>query len=539
MVKVYGKVACAGIAIGKIHVLKRNEVEIKEKSCLSSDQELQRLQVALAAESAALLALQEKVQEDVGEKEAAIFEVYRMLLADGGFREVMEQFICTEQATAEYAVSQAGEKFTAKFAALEDAYMRERAADIENITKRLLAALCGKRQALPELSEKVILVAEDFDPAEIAELSAGQLLALISSQGSLYSHVAILARTLGIPMLVQTNLDLEQLKSGTEAILDGYAGELVLAPLAEQKDAALEKMKEIQAQLAELKSMGGKETVTKGGRKVSLVANAGSLEEAEKALASDAEGIGLFRSEFLFLGRKTLPNEEEQFAVYKQLAQTFGDKKVIIRTMDLGADKQAECLDLEKEENPALGRRGIRVCLDRQDIFKTQLRALYRAAAFGNLAIMYPMIISTEEVSEIRQISLEVKAELAAQGLPYKDVEEGIMIETPAAVMISDKLAEMVDFFSIGTNDLTQYTLAVDRQNGKLTHLYNQRHEAVLRMIEMVVENAHKAGKWVGICGELAADEQMTKAFVEMGVDELSVTPAAILKLRKSILEME
>ncbi len=543
MIKMKGTVACAGTALGRILVVEKS-INAVEKKCIESAQtEMKRLRDAIEAEKIALQALYERTLAEVGEKEAAVFEVYGMLVADNGYRQCAEDIVCTQMVNAEYAVAQTGEQFAARFAGMDDAYMQERAADIKDITRRLINRLQGCKEASLELTEPVILVAEELLPSQVAGFRKEYALAFVTAQGGINSHTAILARSMGIPMLTGVELDFSRLQTGMEAIVNGVTGEFVSEPDVRvkelvQKQIAVEKEQAAEAQVL-LHSVKGKETVTKSGRKIELFANAGSVEDVKAALLHDAEGIGLFRSEYLFMGRDTLPDEEEQFAVYKQIAEVCGNKKAIIRTMDVGADKQAPCFALEKEENPAMGYRGIRICLDKTDIFKTQLRAIYRAAAYGNLAVMYPMIVSTEEVEAIKQVSAKVKAELAAQGLCYKEIEEGIMIETPAAVLISDKLAEMMDFFSIGTNDLTQYTLAVDRQNAKLAGIYNPRHEAVLLMIRMVVENAHSAGKRVGICGELAADEQMTKLFVEMGVDELSVAPTAVLGLRRIVREME
>ena len=555
MKKVKGTVASGGIVLGNIRTVKKEEIKIVKESTLKPEEELARLEMAVSRECEALSALQEKVQITTGDNEAAIFEMYAMLLEDKGYCDAMEQCIRVEHATAEYAVSQIGARYEEKFAAMEDSYMQARAADFRELTARLLRMLqeSGQEDCICPANgaESRIYMAEDFEAGFIAE-NADTIAALVCTAGSPYSHAAILAKGLGIPMLVKADVDLEKLAAGdgiagteeatkvcvsVEAIVDAQAGEVIFAPDEKAKTEAMRKM----SVLAESKQLNeiyrGKETVTKSGKKIRLFANAGSVADVEAALTNDAEGIGLFRSEYLFMGRNTLPTEEEQFAVYKQIAELCGEKKAIIRTVDLGADKQAQCLALAEEENPAMGYRGIRICLDRQDVFKTQLRAIYRAAVHGNLAVMYPMIVSVEEVEQIRQISAEVKAELAAQGLVYKDVEEGIMVETPAAVMISDKLAELADFFSIGTNDLTQYTLAADRGNGKIASVYNPHHEAVIRMIGLVVDNAHAAGIPVGICGELASDEQMVAKFAKLGVDELSVTPGVVLGMRKAVLE--
>lgn len=543
MIIAKGIVACAGIVLGRIFVVEKSIDLIEKKSIESAEAETKRLRDAIETEKIALQALYERTLAEAGEKEAAVFEVYGMLVADNGYRQCAEDMICAQMVNAEYALAQTGEQLAACFAGMEDAYMQERAADIRDITGRLINRLQGRKEASLELTEPVILVAEELLPSQVAGMRKEYALAFVTARGGVNSHAAILARSMGIPMLTGVEMDFGQLQTGTEAVVNGVTGEFVSEPDARVRAMVKKQMEAEREQAAVsqalLHSVKGKETVTRSGKKIELFANAGSVEDVKTALANDAEGIGLFRSEYLFMERDTLPDEEEQFAVYKQIAEVCGNKKAIIRTMDVGADKQVACLALDKEENPAMGYRGIRICLDRPDIFRTQLRAIYRAAAYGNLAVMYPMIVSTEEVEAIRRISAEVKAELASEGLPYKDVEEGIMIETPAAVLLSDKLAELVDFFSIGTNDLTQYTLAADRQNAKLAGLYNSHHEALLRMIRMVVENAHAAGKKVGICGELASDEQMTKVFVEMGLDELSVAPSAVLGLRRIVCEME
>lgn len=425
------------------------------------------------------------------------------------------------------------------FASMDDDYMKARAADVKDISERLIRNLYGGDGMDMELEEPVIIVAEDLSPSETVQMDKEKILAFVTVHGSTNSHTAILARMMNIPALIGVPMDLEKLQTGTEAVVDGFSGEVFFDPTEEVRSEARQKIREEQEKRSLLQELKGKENMTKSGRKINIFANIGSVGDMGYVLENDAGGIGLFRSEFLYIGRSELPSEEEQYQVYKQVAQTMAGKKVIIRTLDIGADKQADYLGLDKEENPALGYRAIRICLTQPEIFKTQLRALLRAAVYGNISVMYPMITSVEEVRKIKEIVQEVKAELEQSGTPYKDVEEGIMIETPASVMISDDLAQLVDFFSIGTNDLTQYTLAIDRQNEKLDPFYDPHHKAILRMIRMVVDNAHKAGKWAGICGELGADTELTRAFVEMGVDELSVAPSMILKLRKIVRDMD
>ena len=468
-----------------------------------------------------------------------IFQVHQMMLEDEDYLESIEEIIRTEKSNAEYAVSITGKNFAEMFASMDDEYMKARSADVKDITERIIKCLYGDMGDESQFSEPVIIVADDLAPSETISLDKEKILAFVTVHGSANSHTAILARMMNIPALVCVEMDLEKIKSGTEGAVNGVTGDFYIEPSAEViEQICSEREKQQQRQLL-LKELTGKETVTKSGKKVKLYANVGGIGDLDYVLENDAEGIGLFRSEFLYLGRKALPTEEEQFNVYKQVAQKMNGKKVIIRTLDIGADKQADYLELPEEENPALGYRAIRICLTQPDIFKTQLRALYRAAVYGNISIMYPMIISIEEIERIKKISAEVKQELKKESVPFKDVEEGIMIETPAAVMICDELAKMVDFFSIGTNDLTQYTLAIDRQNAKLDTFYNSHHPAILKMIKMVADNAHKEGIWVGICGELGADMSLTEEFVKMGIDELSVSPGAVLGIREIIRLMD
>lgn len=534
-----GKSVYKGVAFGKISVLKKDDYVVKRVKIEDTQAELQRVEEAVEASKQQLQKLYEKALKEVGEASAAIFEVHQMMLEDEDYKESIENIISTQQVNAEYAVASTGDNFSQMFASMDDDYMRARAADIKDISNRLVKNLSGQSADVMDLDGPVIVVADDLSPSETVQMDKEKILAFVTVHGSANSHTAILARMMNIPALIGVDMDLEALHTGTEAAVDGFHGEFFVDPSEEVKERIQRKIEEEKEKQELLQQLKGKENVTKGGRHINLYANIGSVADMGYVLENDAGGIGLFRSEFLYIGRNELPDEEEQFQAYKQAVQNMAGKKVIIRTLDIGADKQADYLNIEKEENPALGYRAIRICLAQPEIFKTQLRALFRASAYGNLSIMYPMITSTEEVAQIQAIVQEVKEELKADGIPYNDVEEGIMIETPAAVMISDELAKMVDFFSIGTNDLTQYTLAIDRQNEKLDRFYNPHHKAILKMIQMVVDSAHQEGKWAGICGELGADPELTETFVRMGVDELSVAPSMILKLRKIIREME
>lgn len=534
-----GKSVYKGVAFGKISVLKKDDYVVKRVKIEDTQAELQRVEEAVEASKQQLQKLYEKALKEVGEASAAIFEVHQMMLEDEDYKESIENIISTQQVNAEYAVASTGDNFSQMFASMDDDYMRARAADIKDISNRLVKNLSGQSADVMDLDEPVIVVADDLSPSETVQMDKEKILAFVTVHGSANSHTAILARMMNIPALIGVDMDLEALHTGTEAAVDGFHGEFFVDPSEEVKERIQRKIEEEKEKQELLQQLKGKENATKGGRHINLYANIGSVADMGYVLENDAGGIGLFRSEFLYIGRNELPDEEEQFQAYKQAVQNMAGKKVIIRTLDIGADKQADYLNIEKEENPALGYRAIRICLAQPEIFKTQLRALFRASAYGNLSIMYPMITSTEEVAQIQAIVQEVKEELKADGIPYNDVEEGIMIETPAAVMISDELAKMVDFFSIGTNDLTQYTLAIDRQNEKLDRFYNPHHKAILKMIQMVVDSAHQEGKWAGICGELGADPELTETFVRMGVDELSVAPSMILKLRKIIREME
>lgn len=534
-----GKSVYKGIALGKIAVLHKAENVVKRIRIEDTKAELQRVETAKAKSSEQLGKLYEKALKEVGEASAAIFEVHQMMLEDPDFNEAVENIICSQEVNAEYAVASAGDSFSEMFASMDDDYMKARAADIKDISERLVRNLEGNDGNSLDFENPVIVVADDLTPSETVQMDKEKILAFVTVHGSTNSHTAILARMMNIPALIGVEMNLDELKSGMEAAVDGFTGIFTVEPEDDVRNEVQNKIEEEKEKRTLLLELKGKDNVTQSGKKIELYANIGSASDVGYVLENDAGGIGLFRSEFLYIGRSELPSEEEQFQAYKQVAQNMAGKKVIIRTLDIGADKQADYLQLGKEENPALGYRAIRICLTQTDIFKTQLRAIFRASTYGQIAIMYPMITSVEEVKKIQAIVQEVKKELYECDIPYKDVEEGIMIETPAAVMISDELAKLVDFFSIGTNDLTQYTLAIDRQNEKLDAFYHPHHKAVLRMIQMVVENAHKAGKWVGICGELGADPELTETFVNMGIDELSVAPSMILKLRKIIREMK
>lgn len=475
----------------------------------------------------------------MGEGSAAIFEVHQMLLEDEDYMEAIFNMIRTEAVNAEYAAAVTGDNFSEMFAGMDDDYMRARAADMKDISTRLVKCLAGHGNEGFEASEPAIIVADDLTPSETVQMDKDKILAFVTVHGSTNSHTAILARMMNIPALIGASVNLDEIHTGMQAVVDGFQGEVIFEPLEEICNHARQKMQEEKEKQQLLQTLKGKENITLDGKRVNVYANIGSVGDIGYVLENDAGGIGLFRSEFLYLGKSDFPTEEEQFQAYKQAAQTMAGKKVIIRTLDIGADKKADYFELGREENPAMGYRAIRICLKQPKIFKVQLRALLRAAVYGNISIMYPMITSTEEVLRIFEIVKEVQMELEKSEIPYRIPEQGIMIETPAAVMISDELAELVDFFSIGTNDLTQYTLAIDRQNEKLDDFYNPHHKAILKMIRMVVDNAHKCGKWAGICGELGADLTLTEEFVRMGVDELSVAPSMVLKIRKIIREID
>lgn len=534
-----GKSVYKGIVMGPVAVLKKNDYQVKRARIEDPEAEVKRVKEAVEVSKKQLGRLYDKAVREVGEASAAIFEVHQMMLEDEDYLESMENMIRTELVNAEYAAAATGDNFAEMFAAMDDEYMKARSADVKDISERLVRNLSGEGDNDLSSMEPSIIVADDLSPSETVQMDKEKILAFVTVHGSTNSHTAILARMMNIPALIGVPMDLNGLKTGMTAVVDGFSGQVIFEPEEDVRKETEKRMQEEAEKQKLLEELKGKENITPDGRKINIYANIGSVGDLGYVMENDAGGIGLFRSEFLYLGRNDFPTEEEQFQAYKQAVQTMAGKKVIIRTLDIGADKQVEYFNLGKEENPALGYRAIRICLKQPEIFKAQLRALFRAAVYGNLSVMYPMITSTEEVEKIYAIVAEVEEELKAQEVRYKIPEQGIMIETPAAVMISDRLAEMVDFFSIGTNDLTQYTLAIDRQNEQLDDFYNPHHEAVLRMIRMVVENAHKCGKWAGICGELGADLTLTEQFVRMGVDELSVAPSMILKLRKIVREMK
>ena len=534
-----GKSVYKGIVMGPVAVLKKNDYQVKRTRIEDPEAEVKRVEEAVEVSKKQLGRLYDKAVREVGEASAAIFEVHQMMLEDEDYLESMENMIRTELVNAEYAAAATGDNFAEMFAAMDDEYMKARSADVKDISERLVRNLSGEGDNDLSSMEPSIIVADDLSPSETVQMDKEKILAFVTVHGSTNSHTAILARMMNIPALIGVPMDLNGLKTGMTAVVDGFSGQVIFEPEEDVRKETEKRMQEEAEKQKLLEELKGKENVTPDGRKINIYANIGSVGDLGYVMENDAGGIGLFRSEFLYLGRNDFPTEEEQFQAYKQAVQTMAGKKVIIRTLDIGADKQVEYFNLGKEENPALGYRAIRICLKQPEIFKAQLRALFRAAVYGNLSVMYPMITSTEEVEKIYAIVAEVEEELKKQEVQYKIPEQGIMIETPAAVMISDRLAEMVDFFSIGTNDLTQYTLAIDRQNEQLDDFYNPHHEAVLRMIRMVVENAHKCGKWAGICGELGADLTLTEQFVRMGVDELSVAPSMILKLRKIVREMK
>lgn len=534
-----GKSVYKGIVMGPVAVLKKNDYQVKRARIEDSEAEVKRVKEAVEVSKKQLGRLYDKAVREVGEASAAIFEVHQMMLEDEDYLESMENMIRTELVNAEYAAAATGDNFAEMFAAMDDEYMKARSADVKDISERLVRNLSGEGDNDLSSMEPSIIVADDLSPSETVQMDKEKILAFVTVHGSTNSHTAILARMMNIPALIGVPMDLNGLKTGMTAVVDGFSGQVIFEPEEDVQKETEKRMQEEAEKQKLLEELKGKENITPDGRKINIYANIGSVGDLGYVMENDAGGIGLFRSEFLYLGRNDFPTEEEQFQAYKQAVQTMAGKKVIIRTLDIGADKQVEYFNLGKEENPALGYRAIRICLKQPEIFKAQLRALFRAAVYGNLSVMYPMITSTEEVEKIYAIVAEVEEELKKQEVQYKIPEQGIMIETPAAVMISDRLAEMVDFFSIGTNDLTQYTLAIDRQNEQLDDFYKPHHEAVLRMIRMVVENAHKCGKWAGICGELGADLTLTEQFVRMGVDELSVAPSMILKLRKVVREMK
>lgn len=536
MEKYTGKSIFKGIAIGKILFYQKGEQPVKRVKIEDTAEQIKRYEDARAKAAEQLQGLYEKALKEVGEANAAVFEVHQMMLEDDDYIDSVVNIIETQQVNAEFAVATTGDNFAKMFAEMEDDYFKARAADVKDISERMVNILSGNESGGALGDEPVIVVAEDLAPSETVQMDKEKLLAFVTRLGSANSHTAILARNMNIPALIE--VDIKEEWNGKMAVVDGYTGTFYIDPDEDILKKMQEKKEEDIKARELLQELKGKEDVTVDGKHIKLYANIGGVKDVASVLANDAAGIGLFRSEFLYLEADNYPDEEAQFQAYKTVAENMAGKKVIVRTLDIGADKQVDYFNLDHEENPAMGYRAIRICLDRRDIFRTQLRALLRASAYGNIGIMYPMIISVDEVKEIKKIVESIKTELTEKGIEYGEVEQGIMIETPAAVMISDLLAEEVDFFSIGTNDLTQYTLAIDRQNSKLDNIYDSHHPAVLRMIQKTIENGHKAGCWVGICGELGADMTLTETFLKMGIDELSVSPTFVLPIRKLIREM-
>ena len=534
-----GKSVFGGIAIGRISVHKKDEQQVKRVRIEDSEQEILRYRQAKQTAMEQLQGLYQKALKEVGEANAAIFEIHQMMLEDDDYNESVENIIRMQQVNAEYAVASTGDNFAQMFSAMDDDYMRARSADVKDISERVLSVLGGRATGIAASGEPVIIVADDLAPSETVQLNKDLVLSFVTVHGSVNSHTAILARTMSIPALIGTAIPLTDDIDGKVGIVDGKNGCIYVDP----DEDTLGRMQQLKLEEQEkkelLQTLKGRENITIDGKKIMLYANIGNSKDLAAVLQNDAGGIGLFRSEFIYLERDTFPTEEEQFQIYRTVAETMAGKPVIIRTLDIGADKKCDYFEMEPEENPAMGCRAIRICLTRPEIFKTQLRAPFRASAFGNISIMYPMIISVDELRKIKTIVAEIRQELTEQGVTFGEPKQGIMIETPAAVMMSEELAKEVDFFSIGTNDLTQYTLAIDRQNPKLDAFYDPHHPAVLRMIQMVVENAHKAGIWAGICGELGADTTLTRRFLAMGVDELSMSPGSILPVRKIILETD
>lgn len=539
MTEYNGKSVYGGIAIGKIHVMAKSEQFIVRHKVENQDKEIERFEAAKTEAQRQLSVLYDKAVKEVGEASAAIFEVHQMMLDDDDYLDTIKNIISEQCVNAEYAIGVTADNFADMFSSMDDAYMKERAADVRDISERIIRILTNADSEKDLSDEPVIILADDLAPSETVQLDKNLVLSFVTVHGSTNSHTAILARTMNIPALIGVNIEISADLEGKMAVVDGFNGVIYIEP----DEEILAKMKKAQEGEIEkqrlLQELKGKENITKDGKSVLVYANIGNVKDLAYVLKNDAGGIGLFRSEFIYLESNAYPTEDEQFQIYKKAAETMAGKRVIIRTLDIGADKQADYFELDKEENPAMGLRAIRICLTRPEIFKTQLRAIYRASKYGKIAIMYPMITSVEEVRRIKGISSEVRAELDKDNIPYNNIEEGIMIETPAAVMISDILAKEVDFFSIGTNDLSQYTMAIDRQNPKLDEFFNPHHEAVLRMIEMVCQNAHKENTWVGICGELGADLELTERFLKMGVDELSVSPSCVLPLRNKIRSLD
>lgn len=540
MITITGKSVFGGVSIGKLSFYKRNKKVVKREHVDNVTAEIERFQDARKIAIEQLKGLYDKALEDVGEANAAIFEIHQMMLEDLDYIESIENIATTQEVNAEFAVATTADNFAEMFSSMDDAYMQGRAADVKDVSERILNILSGNDDSVMTTDEPVIIAADDLAPSETVQLDKSKVLGFATMYGSSNSHTAILARTMNIPAVIGLGDELSEQLDGKDAVIDGFTGTIYIEPDEATLTVMREKQTKDKEQKALLEQLKGKENVTKSGQKVNVYANIGNVADVGLVLKNDAGGIGLFRSEFIYLESKDFPTEEEQFAVYKQVAENMAGKKIIIRTLDIGADKQVDYFNLDKEENPALGYRAIRICLSQPEIFKTQLRALYRASAYGQIAIMFPMIIAVSEVKRIKEIIAEITAELDSEGIPYnKNIELGIMIETPAAVMVSRELAKEVDFFSVGTNDLTQYTLAIDRQNPKLDSFCDTHHPAILRMIQMATESAHAEGAWIGICGELGADTELTEEFLKMGVDELSVSPALVLPVRKKIRDCE
>ena len=538
MVKCSGKSVLKGIAAGKLYLYRKKEFVLTQEKVGDPEAEIERFEEARQKACSQLDVLYEKAVKEAGEEQGMIFDVHRIMLDDGDYLDAIREEIRSTGVNAAYAVNVTGERFAQMFASMDDDYMKARSADVLDISRRVAGILAGAGEEGIVSDEPVILLADDLAPSETVQIDKSRILALVTREGSTNSHTAILARSMNIPALVQTDVELKEEYHGKPAVVDGFEGALYIEPQEDLLAGLLRRKEEADRARAELEMLKGLDNVTSDGRRIDVYANIGSVEDVDRALEADAGGIGLFRSEFIYLGRNDFPSEEEQFEIYREVLSRMGGKKVVIRTLDIGADKQADYFELPKEENPAMGYRAIRICLTRQEIFRTQLRAIWRASIYGTAAVMFPMIISVKEIRKIREIVEDVKRELAAEGIPFGNVETGIMVETPAAAVISDELAKEVEFFSIGTNDLTQYTLAIDRQNQRLESFYDAHHEAVLRLIGMTVKNAHAAGIWCGICGELGADTSLTETFLNMGVDELSVSPSSVLGVRKAVRDL-
>lgn len=541
MKKYVGKGVYGAVAIGRISVFSKNDAFVSRVHIADIKAEIERVEAAEREASEQLAAIYEKAVKEVGKTNAAIFEIHRMMLEDEDYNDSIRNIIETQQVNAEYAVAVTADNFAEMFAAMEDAYMQARAADVKDISNRIIANLSGKASGLTEETDKMIICAEDLAPSETVSLDKEKVLAFVTVHGSSNSHTAILARNMNIPAVIGVGEDfIAAVKNGDEAIVDGFTGEVFVNPDKETREGLLKKQEEDMNQKRLLQELKGKENITLDGTKIKIYTNIGSIDNIGAVLLNDADGVGLFRSEFLYLENKDYPTEEQQFIAYKRVLESMAGKKVIIRTLDIGADKRVDYFNLPNEENPALGYRAIRICLTRPEIFRTQLRALFRASVFGNLGIMFPMITSVSELEQVLMICGQVKTELKESGIEFSEkVEIGIMIETPAAAVISDRLAPLVDFFSVGTNDLTQYTLACDRQNPQVEQFCDTHHEAILRLIEISAKNAHASGKWIGICGELAADTSLTETFLRMGIDELSVSPAFVLPLRDKVRNID